>query len=484
MSGLFLFYRGGKMAITKLKTRHANGTRSVKQVIKNCLDYDKNIDKTDNGKHISSYACSPETAVDEWLTVKAIYEKETGRTQPKERDIISYFLLQSFKPDEITPQEANALGYKLAMEFTGGNHQFVVCTHTDREHIHNHIEFNSTSLECDRKFRNVKDSYLVIQKINDKICKDYGLSVVENPTGKGKTYGEYREEKQGTSYKAEIRKTIDRLIQTCSTLDELYEKLRLEDYTIKIGKYISIKGAGSERFTRTKTLGANYTEQALEKRIDDIIKAKKHTIAQPTQAVKPPQKDIRSLIDITVKMASGKGKGFERWAKIYNLKEYAKTYNKILEKGLNTTEDLAGKVDILQADFDVVADKMNKINTRMKEIGNAKHHIYNYAKTRDIYKEYKERSFSENYRNLYPKEIEKHLEARDFYKSLGTEKPPKISDLQAEYEELLAQKKELLPSYKSAKNELLEYKIVKENIEMFLKIEQNEKQKKKKDVER
>ena len=200
------------MAISKLKPRKISDGKSIRQYLADRIDYSKNPDKTDGGRLVSTYQCSPETAAEEFAISKKLYANLTGRSQPKERDVLSYFLLQSFRPGEITPEQAHQMGYQLALEFTGGNHAFVVSTHIDREHIHTHIEFNSTNLECTGKFRNVKNSYLLLQNISDRLCQEHGLSVISSPKGKGTHYAQWKEEKKGTSYKANLRQTIDRVI--------------------------------------------------------------------------------------------------------------------------------------------------------------------------------------------------------------------------------------------------------------------------------
>ncbi len=178
------------MAISKIRPRHASEGRSIAAVLKDRIDYDKNPDKTKGGLLVSSYQCSADTAWQEFALSKQIYEAETGRKRDPEKDVISYLIIQSFKPGEISPEDANKLGYQLALEFTGGQHQFLVATHVDKRHIHCHIEFNSTTLDCTHKFNNYRNTYQTIRKINDRLCREHGLSVIEKPKEKGKHYAE------------------------------------------------------------------------------------------------------------------------------------------------------------------------------------------------------------------------------------------------------------------------------------------------------
>lgn len=256
------------MAISKLKPRHASEGRSIAAVLKDRLDYDKNPEKTDGGLLVTGYQCSPDTAWQEFAVSKQIYTATTGRKRAPDQDVISYLIIQSFEPGTITPEDANKLGYKLAMEFTGGEHQFIVATHVDKKHIHNHIEFNSTALDCSHKFNNVKNSFLPLRKANDRICQEFGLNIIEEPQEKGKHYVEWAAEKNGKSWKNLLRKNIDRILPAVKTFDEFLEAMRQEGYEVVQSKMIlKFRAQGQERFTRSRTLGADYTLEALQERI-------------------------------------------------------------------------------------------------------------------------------------------------------------------------------------------------------------------------
>ena len=149
-----LHRRDNKIAISSILPRKIMRNRTRLQSMADRNDYDQQPEKTKDGGLVSSYMCTPETAAEEFEISKKIYAQLTGRKQSAKHDIIMYRIIQSFKPGEISPEEANRLGYELAMKFTGGQHQFVVATHVDKAHIHTHIEFNSTNLNCDGKFQN------------------------------------------------------------------------------------------------------------------------------------------------------------------------------------------------------------------------------------------------------------------------------------------------------------------------------------------
>ena len=212
------------MAVSDLLPRKAAKGKSRRQTLHDRLDYDRKDEKTKGGELVSSYMCSPETAAEEFEASKLIYKSITGRSLSPEKDIIAYRIMQSFKPGEITPEDANKLGYELAMKFTKGRHQFVVSTHVDKEHIHNHIEFNSTNLECDGKFKNFKDSALALRKLNDQICREHGYSVIEDPKAKGQRYQEKAAAKRGRSFKERLRQNIDRLLPRCADFEEFLSR--------------------------------------------------------------------------------------------------------------------------------------------------------------------------------------------------------------------------------------------------------------------
>ena len=280
-------------------------------------DYDSNPDKTRAGELVSSYMCQPESAAAEFETSKLIYEAITGRSQPKSRDVIMYRIMQSFKPGETTPEEANRIGYELAMEFTNGQHQFVVYTHEDKAHIHNHIEFNSTNLECDGKFKNVKDSVQVLRRINDKICQAHGLSVPIPKRKKSLSQGEMGAIKYGKSFKQRLRFIIDAVLPGCKDFDEFLARMRAEGYEIRCrGKSLEFRAPGQQNFTRSQRLGDEYTEEALQKKIEGKHKEKPSKTVAKTQR-SATDRNVNLLVDIQEKMQAGKGKGYERWAKVF-----------------------------------------------------------------------------------------------------------------------------------------------------------------------
>ena len=302
------------MAATRLIALHKNKGKSVAACLKSRTDYVQNPDKTEQGELVSCYECSPLTVDEEFMLSKRQYELVTGRRQKS--DIIAYQIRQSFKPGEITAEEANKVGYELAMRFTKGKYAFIVATHTDREHIHNHIIYNSTALDSTRKFRDFLLSGLAVQRLSDLICLEHQLSVIEIKP--------YRERQKRTLYPPK-ESNRDRLCGVIDTIlaekpkdyEDFLQGLEQQGYEVKRGKYTSVKGTRQKRFIRFRTLGAGYSEEELKVVISGEVE---HHPRQKQNRIVPEQK-FQMLVDIQAKLAEGKSMGYARWAKRYNLKQ-------------------------------------------------------------------------------------------------------------------------------------------------------------------
>jgi len=384
--------------------------------------------------------------------------------------ILIYRIIHSFKPGEISPEEANRLGYELAMKFTRGKHQFVVSTHVDRAHVHTHIEFNSTNLDCDGKFQNVKDSALILRRLNDELCRAHGLSVIEDPKPSAKQQKELAAAKYGSSYKERLRQTIDRVLPDCRSFDEFLAKMRAEGYEIKEGKHLSFRAPGQERFTRSDRLGANYTKEALQER-STFRRGRPGTAKK---AVLPDGRKVNLLIDIQAKMAAGKGAGYERWAKIFNLKEAAKTLNFLIENGLADYDELSARAQQAGERFDDVSSRIKQLEGRMAEVARLKTHIINYSKTREVYAAYKKSRHKKEFLVEHGAEIAQHEAAKKAFDALGGKPVPKVAQLSKQYAALLAEKQEHYAQYKALRQEMIDYRTMKQNVDKILGIEPGE----------
>ena len=319
------------MATTRIIPLRAGKGRTVGKAISDIIDYVKNPDKTDHGRLITSYQCDSRVADAQFLLDKQTYVARTGRVRGKD-DVIAYHLRQSFVPGEITPEEANRLGVELARRFTKGKHAFIICTHIDKSHTHNHIIWNSTTLECDRKFRNFWGSTRAVRRLSDTICIENGYSIVEVPKRRGQSYNKWLGDAAKPSHKEQLRQAIDRaLVQKPGTLEELLRLLEQDGFTVhRRGKTISISAEGWGNNIRFDRLGDGYT-------LDDLLAVlsgqKEHTPRKETAVQAAPPK-VNLLVDIQAKLQAGKGAGYTRWAKVFNLKQMAQTLNYLSEHGL------------------------------------------------------------------------------------------------------------------------------------------------------
>lgn len=451
------------MAYVKLNKKHKLKNQSVKNTIKKHIDYITNPEKTDLKTLITTYHCSDEAnkIPDEFIARKKIYETLTGRSQPDDRDIIGYSIIQSFKIDEVTPELANKIGTELVEKFTKNNHQYIVVTHIDKNHIHNHIYFNSTTIDCMNKFNDYKNTALKLRNMSDSICKNYNLSII-NPMEKSKNYKEWLSNKKGTSWKTIIKNNIDYIVSNVKNFDDLLEQLRKNGYEIKKGKYISIRPNGQIRFVRLKTLGKEYTEERLQEKIS----LNKNKIDDNTS--------FKKFIDVENK--KDKGKGYEVWADKFNLNESINLLNFVSENNLNfkDIEEIKIKANEYEQEFNLISEKIKYIEKEINTLSSLRSNIINYSKTRDLFKQYssiknkKEKNlFYENNKN----QIETHIASKKLFEDfkLRNEKYPTMAEIKIQFENLVDTKKELYKKYKLAKSEMIKYKNLEYNFDIILK---------------
>ena len=448
------------MAATRLIPLHVNKGKTVARCLADRVDYSQNPEKTEDGKYISSYGCNPETADEEFLLSKRQYVQITGRESKK--DVIAYQIRQSFKPGEVTPEEANQIGHELAMRFTKGAHAFIVATHTDQKHIHNHIIFNSTTLDCTRKFRDFYFSGIALRRISDLICLEHGLSVI-----KPKAYRD-REKYQDTRFtkskRGEIREVIDTiLLEEPKDFEDFLKRMEREGFFIRKEKQLAIFLEGSVRPIRFKSLGKGYTEEDIVKRIlgDETLVPKSKSFAE---------KINYSLIDIQKKLQDGKGGGYQIWAKVFNVKQTAKTILFLQERGIYDYESLKQITDSAADRMTELGASIKAKEKRLGEIRALKTHIINYAKTRDVYVEYRKSGYSKKFFEAHREELALHKAAKEAFTQSGLEKLPTVKQLNQEFYEILQAKKEEYEEYRKLKDELREYQIARKNMEIVLDI--------------
>ena len=459
------------MATTRLIPLHTGKGRNFGKAIRNVIGYVSNPKKTHQGELVTGFGCNPETADGEFLLMKREYIAQTGRLRGKD-DVIAYHLRQSFVPGEITPEEANRIGCELASRFTHGQHAYVVATHEDRRHVHSHIIISAVNLDCDRKFRNFWGSSKAIRRLSDTLCIQNGLSIIEQPKEHSKSYNKWLGNEAKTSQRDGLREALDAaLARQPKDFEELLTMLQRGGWEVKRGKRISLKGKGQERFKRLDSLGEDYSEAALRA----IIAGEKEHHPREKKTVQP-MRQVNLLVDIQAKLQAGKGAGYERWAKVFNLKQMAQTLNYLSENNLMNIEDLTAKTDAAIARVHELQVTIRETEKRMAELHTLKGHIINYVKTREVYAAYRMAGYSKKFVAEHEQEIKLHQAAKEAFSALGTQKIPKVKEIQAEYDELKEKKKQAYAAYHQAQDEMRQLLTVRANVERILGIEEKEKE--------
>ena len=434
------------MAVTKIKP--------IKSTLKKALDYIQNPDKTDGKMLVSSFGCSPETADIEFeFTIAQALNRGNN---------LAHHLIQSFAPGEVDYQKAHEIGKQLADAVTKGQYEYVLTTHIDKGHVHNHIIFCSVNFVDYHKYNSNERSYYGIRNMSDRLCRENGLSVVApQKGGKGKSYAEYIAEKTGTSWKGKLKIAVDALIPQVSSFEELLSRLQAAGYEIKPGKYVSCRAPGQERFTRLKTLGADYTEEAIRERIE----------GRRTRAAKAPKREtgVSLLIDIENSIKAAQSRGYEQWAKIHNLKQAAKTLNFLTEHQISQYEDLTAKIEEIQTESEKTGDALKEVEKRLADMAVLIKNVSTFQKTKPAYDTYRKARNKDRYRAAHEGTVILHEAAAKALKAAGISKLPNLAALQAEYEKLQEQKEALRADYGKLKKQVKEYDVIRQNIDSILR---------------
>ena len=447
---------------------HINKGKTIAQCLSDRTDYVKNPEKTENGALITSFACDPHTVDAEFMLAKRQYEQQTGRQQ--KNDVIAYQVRQSFKPGEVTPEEANKIGYEFAQRFLKGKHAFIVCTHTDKAHIHNHIIWNSTTLDCNGKYRDFLGSGKTVARLSDMICLEHQLSVIENPHLGSNGYRQWLDKQPNQqTHRDRLRQDIDwALAEKPADFDAFLHQMKLMGYTIKLGANVTFSHPDFERNIRLCSLGSDYSEERIRARI-----AGKVMPAQaPEQKPKPQKTSL--LIDIQKKLSEGKGSGYKQWATVFNLKQMAKTLLYLQEHGPADYDQLVAQTDQASEQIGELRVEIRDMEQRMAEIKILRTHIINYSKTRSVYVGYRKAGYSKKYLAEHESDIILHKAAKKAFDGMGITKLPTVKGLNAEYAELLAKKKSAYAEYHALREEQRELLIHRTNVERFLGVAQQE----------
>jgi len=466
------------MATTRIMPLHVGKGRTESRAISDIIDYVANPKKTDDGRLITGYACDSRTVDAEFLLAKRQYIAATGRVRGAD-DVIAYHVRQSFRPGEITPEEANRLGVEFAKRFTKGNHAFVVCTHIDKSHIHNHIIWSSVSLEYDRKFRNFWGSTKAVRQLSDTICIENGLSIVENPKPHGKSYNKWLGDQAKPSHRELLRVAIDNaLSQSPADFEELLRLLQESDCEVsKRGKSYRLKLPGWEKAARMDSLGEGYGLDDLQA----VLSGKKAHTPRKKIVTQAETQKVNLLVDIQAKLQAGKGAGYARWAKVFNLKQMAQTINYLSEHNLLEYAALEEKAAAATAHHNELSAQIKAAEKRMAEIAVLRTHIVNYAKTREVYVAYRKAGYSKKFREEHEEEILLHQAAKNAFDEMGVKNLPKVKELQTEYAKLLEEKKKTYAEYRRSREEMRELLTAKANVDRVLKMEVEQDVEKEKD---
>ncbi len=444
------------MAVTRIIPIRGSKSQSVIHSLTERTDYVKNPEKTENGSLVYAYGCTPQLVAAEFALSKRQYVQRTGRNAP---GVIAYHIRQSFNPGEITPEEANLVGRELAERFLKGKHAYIICTHTDRRHIHNHIVFNSTTIDGTAKFRDFLGSGRAVGRLSDLICIEHGLSVIQNPRRyTHPTYDKWLGEKKPPSNRDVLRAAIDdALARKPETFDELLQLICKSGYRVSESKSVTFYKDG-QKGIRLHTLGAGYSEAELRAVIEG--KAEHNPRGKREHA--------RLLVDIEAKLAAGKGGGYAQWAKVFNVKQMAKTLLYLQEHGIKNREELNARADAASEKLAALNERIKAIDVQIAEISELRGQIVAYAKTRKTFDEYKASHYSRKFYDAYEAEIEQHRAAKRYFTEHCSGKLPKVKDLNERFDKLVSEKCTAYAEYRAIRDEHRELLVHRHNVEVFL----------------
>ena len=434
------------MAVTKI--------HPIKSTLRKALDYIENPDKTDEKLFVSSYGCSYETADIEFqmLLDQAL----------KKGNNLAHHLIQAFEPGETTPEQAHEIGRQLADEVLGGKYPYVITTHIDKGHLHNHIIFCAVDMANQRKYISNRQSYAYIRRTNDRLCREHGLSVVMPGKDKGKSYAEWDAQRKGKSWKAKLKTAIDAAIPQARDFDSFLRLMEAQGYEMKRGKFISFRSPGQERFTRCKTLGVDYTEEAITRRIKGLAVDR-----GPKRKV---EQGISLRIEIENNIKAQQSAGYARWARLYNLKQTAKALNFLTEHQIESYEGLESRLDEISTANDEAAAALKAVERRLGEMALLIKQISTYKQTRPVALEYHRAKDKAAFRREHESQLILYEAAARALKEAGMKKRPNLYALKAEYKKLDGERERLSEQYNEVKKELKEYGIIKQNVDSILRV--------------
>ena len=438
------------MAVTKIK--------AIRGTLSKAIAYILNPEKTDEKLLVSSYGCASETAAREFEWTRKIAEQK-GMNPVR---IIARHVIQSFEIGEVTPELAHEIGKQFADEILGGKYEYVLTTHIDKDHVHNHLIFNAVDFVDYHAYKSYKRIYYDMREVSDRLCKENGLSVIPPSQNKGMSYKEYTEAKRGTSWKQKLKQTIDRLVITAKDYDDFLRLMQEAGYEIKTGKYISFRAEGQERFTRSKTIGENYTEERIKERIAGRTPRRSQRQTTP--------KGISLIGDIQERIRLIDSKGYEYKAKLTILKEAARTLNYLTENNLLQYADLEKKVEDVHSSYDRTGKELKGVEARLREVQPLIKNISNYQRLKPVYDAFQKAKDKPGFKAKHKAELVIFEAARSTLLAMqGDEKLPSLKTLQAEQQRLLEEQQRLYDERATLKKEARIIDTMKANVDIFLK---------------
>lgn len=437
------------MAVTKIK--------AIRGTLSKAIAYILNPEKTDEKLLVSSYGCASETAAREFEWTRKIAEQK-GMNPVR---IIARHVIQSFEIGEVTPELAHEIGKQFADEILGGKYEYVLTTHIDKDHVHNHLIFNAVDFVDYHAYKSYKRIYYDMREVSDRLCKENGLSVIPPSQNKGMGYKEYTEAKRGTSWKQKLKQTIDRLVITAKDYDDFLRLMQEAGYEIKTGKYISFRAEGQERFTRSKTIGENYTEERIKERIAGRTPRRSQRQTTP--------KGISLIGDIQERIRLIDSKGYEHKAKLTILKEAARTLNYLTENNLLQYADLEKKVEDVHGSYDRTGKELKGVEARLREVQPLIKNISNYQRLKPVYDAFQKAKDKPGFKAKHEAELVIFEAARSTLLAMqGDEKLPSLKTLQAEQQRLLEEQQRLYDERAKLKKEVKQIETIRSNVDAFL----------------
>ena len=437
------------MAVTKIK--------AIRGTLSKAIAYILNPEKTDEKLLVSSYGCASETAAREFEWTRKIAEQK-GMNPVR---IIARHVIQSFEIGEVTPELAHEIGKQFADEILGGKYEYVLTTHIDKDHVHNHLIFNAVDFVNYHAYKSYKRIYYDMREVSDRLCKENGLSVIPPSQNKGMGYKEYTEAKRGTSWKQKLKQTIDRLVITAKDYDDFLRLMQEAGYEIKTGKYISFRAEGQERFTRSKTIGENYTEERIKERIAGRTPRRSQRQTTP--------KGISLIGDIQERIRLIDSKGYEYKAKLTILKEAARTLNYLTENNLLQYADLEKKVEDVHSSYDRTGKELKDVEARLREVQPLIKNISNYQRLKPVYDAFQKAKDKSGFKAKHEAELVIFEAARSTLLAMqGDEKLPSLKTLQTEQQRLLDERQRLYDERAKLKKEAKQIETIKSNVDTFL----------------